>query len=58
MKQTDAEKSRVACSRHKSLSSIFHFNDCIEDCTSVSSSEGDTIRVGALLDCIKGCNSL
>jgi hypothetical protein len=33
---------------------------CIGDCTSVSSAEGDIIRVGALLDCsllycIEGC---
>ena len=36
---------------------------CIEDCTSVSSSEGDTIRVGALLDCslldcVEDCTSV
>ena len=33
-------------------------DDCIEDCTSVSSSEGDTIRVGALLECsLLDCSS-
>ena len=38
-------------------------DDCIEDCTSVSSSEGETIRVGALLDCslldcVEDCTSV
>ncbi len=39
-------------------------DDCIEDCTSLSSSEGgDTIRVGALLgcsllDCVEDCTSV
>ncbi len=38
-------------------------DDCIEDCTSVSSSEGDTIRVGelldcSLLDCVEDCTSV
>ena len=32
--------------------------DCIEDCTSVSLSEGDTIMVGALLDCSELCGSI
>ncbi len=32
--------------------------DCIEDCAYVSPSEGDTIMVGALLDCSELCGSI
>lgn len=43
---------------------LFHSSDdCIEDCISVSPSDGDTIRVGALLecsllDCFEECTSV
>ena len=45
------------------LPGVLSSADCIEDCTPVSSSEGDTIRVGALLecsllDCIEDCASV
>ena len=44
----------LACLLSLALLAMLWFpssDDCVEDCISVSSSEGGTTRVGAMLDC-------